>query len=180
MINLMYDKFSPDSKILDLGCGQGKDLLFLAQNGFSILGIDKSDEALDHVKNKIEELKFFKARVEKINIRDYVIEQDEFDVIICQNVLNFFNKDEAINLIKDIKTKLKVGGYILLQVFTTDDPSFKNEKKFACYFEPKELSRMFNGFDIIFCFEGTLDDKAHKGFEMPHQHGLAKIVVQKI
>ena len=180
MISLIYKKFKPASKTLDLGCGQGKDFLFLAQNGFIVHGVDKSSEAVQSVNHKIQEFSLDKASVELGDIRNYEIKKDYFDVIICHNVLNFVTKEEALKIINNIKEAIKPTGYVLMQVFTVDDPSFRKEKQLACYFEPQELGNIFSDFEIEEHFAGIIHDEAHQGFEAPHQHGIAKIVAKKI
>jgi len=179
MLDLIYKKFVPNSKILDLGCGSGEDILFLAQQGFTVLGIDKSEEAIKEITEKIKELNLANIKLEKSDIRDYIIEPEKFDVIICKNVLNFIDKDQALKIINDIKNKIKKGGYILIQVFTIEDPSFNKRNRFISYFEIKELFNLFTEFEICFYFEDIISDPGHPGFEIPHKHGVSRIIVKK-
>ena len=58
ILNLIWKSFLPGSKVLDLGCGQGSDALFLAKNNFSVTAIDSSLVAISHIKIKKNEFKF--------------------------------------------------------------------------------------------------------------------------
>ena len=45
-----------DSRILDLACGTGTDAVWLAQNGYSVFGVDISGEMLERAKQKAKDL----------------------------------------------------------------------------------------------------------------------------
>ena len=42
--NSFKDAFSPQSKLLDVGCGSGRDLAFLASLGHDCFGVDATPE----------------------------------------------------------------------------------------------------------------------------------------
>ena len=44
--------------MLDVGCGTGENALYLAQNGFSVVGVDLSTRAIVAAKAKAEEWPF--------------------------------------------------------------------------------------------------------------------------
>jgi tellurite methyltransferase len=179
ILGLIWKNFTKDGNVLDLGCGQGSDLLFLAQNNFKVVGVDNSEVAIKQIVDKATELNLDNVKAEKADVREYIIEKDFFDVISCQNVLNFVSKEEAMKVIESIKGTIKTGGYILIQVFTTEDPSISTENKFSSYFEPQELLHMFDGFRLYYYLENTILDQGHPGFESPHKHGVARIIVKK-
>jgi SAM-dependent methyltransferase len=63
----------PSCKALDIGCGTGDNSIWLAQNGFEVIGTDVSDIALDKAKEKASQAKvtcefilvdFLKNRIE--------------------------------------------------------------------------------------------------------------------
>ena len=60
--NEFIDKFaeflSPGSRILDLGCGTGEDVKFLAIRRFRVVGIDFSRKMISIAKKKVPEAKF--------------------------------------------------------------------------------------------------------------------------
>lgn len=56
-VSLIWKNFLPNSKILDLGCGQGTDSLFLSKNGFSVTAIDSSEVAINQIKIKKDKFK---------------------------------------------------------------------------------------------------------------------------
>jgi len=167
---------------LDLGCGQGKDSLFLAKKGFKITAIDLSKEAIEQIQAKIKKNK--KLHIETIckNINDYKIEENKYDFIIGIDIFQFLTDKKIVNLIKDIKNKLKNNGLIIISSFTIKDPSYKksNKKNIKYYFKPKEITNYFKDFEIIYYFEGIIKDSGHAGFPRLHKHGVVQIIARKI
>jgi 2-polyprenyl-3-methyl-5-hydroxy-6-metoxy-1,4-benzoquinol methylase len=50
-------------RILELGCGQGRDTIFFATNGLEVHAIDSSKVAIENIYQKIREKKnFFKFK----------------------------------------------------------------------------------------------------------------------
>ncbi len=178
LINSIWKYFSKDSNILDLGCGMGNDAIFLSAKNFSVTCIDKSVKTIKEIK-KLAKNYNLKITTLSGDICNYNFKSNHFDVIICQNVLQFFPKNKSLRIINKIISNIKVGGYIIISSFTIDDPSFKKEKKLASYFNLEELKKLFADLEIKYYFEGIIVDPAHPGVERPHQHGVVKIVAQK-
>lgn len=178
-IRLIWKNFLLGSSILDLGCGQGGDSLFLAKNNFSVTAIDSSDVAINQLEIKKNELCLNNLELICGDISDFEIVRNEYDVIICRNVLNFLDKKMALELINNIKNNSKIGAYIVIDVFTKNDPSFLSGNKFDCYFEEQELLEIFSGFKVVYYLENIILDHGHPSFEMPHKHGVSKIIAQK-
>ena len=88
----VIDKYKIDknSKILELGCGEGRDSIHLLKQKYNVLGIDYSSEAINTC-NKLSEGKFFN------NFKQFDIMEDimheKFDFIYSISVLNMFVED---------------------------------------------------------------------------------------
>lgn len=91
------------AKILDIGCGNGRDAFFFNKKGYSVLGIDISKKVIQRNSlKKNKNIEFKKFDIEK-NIL-----QDNFDVIYCRFFLHAINKvleNKLIDLIKNVKKK---------------------------------------------------------------------------
>ena len=179
ILSLVWKNFLPDSKILDLGCGQGVDSLFLSKNGFSVTAIDSSVVAINQIRIKKDEFKLDNLELICGNINDFNIEKDKYQIIICRNVLNFLDKDKALKILNVLLDNIQKGSYLIIEVFTKNDPSFLSDNKFDCYFEEQELLNIFSGYKIIHYLENIILDSGHPGFLSPHKHGVARIIAQK-
>ncbi len=178
-LKLVWESFPSNGHILDLGCGQGHDSLYLAKKRFKVTAIDSANVAIDQIKAKKEEFKLDNLELICGDTKDFIIEEDKYQVIICRHVLNFLNKENALELVENIKNKIKVNSYIIIELFTKNDPSFSSDRKFASYFEEQELLKIFYDYKIIYYLENIILDPGHPGHTAPHKHGIARIIAKK-
>lgn len=179
MINFIWQNFISGGKVLDLGCGQGRDVIFLANQGFLVTAVDKSDVAIHQLAIKKDELGLENLNLVCRDLLEFELSKDEYQVIICRNVLNFLNKETALKIIKEMQESVQTGGYIIIEVFTKNDSSFLAENKFLSYFDEQELLKIFSDYDIAYYFENIIFDSGHPGFPAPHKHGVSKIIAKK-
>lgn len=55
LVSFMVRNYKGGERILDLGCGSGRHMYYLAQNGFKAYGCDISQEAIKHAKSLLKE-----------------------------------------------------------------------------------------------------------------------------
>ena len=111
-------------KVLDIGCGDGTISLFLASNGWSVVGFDVSKKAVDIANKNAKNLglrtncKFFLKDIEKITKIDH-----KFDLIICSEVLEHLRNDDSLLVI--LSRTLSENGLIIISVPSTNAPLYK-------------------------------------------------------
>lgn len=113
-LNFFLKKFEKKKnlKILDIGCGYGKNLKILEKYGYyNTFGIDISLEQIEIAKkNNIK-------NVECINAIDFLKNSKEkYDVILLIDVLEHIELEESIELIKLINKSLNENGSLYIQV----------------------------------------------------------------
>jgi len=118
--NLCYEimRLKPPTKpykVLDIGCGEGKDAVFLARNGYNVTAFDISEQGLskarklaDHCGVKVD---FFKA-----DIRDFRLETD-FDIIFSSGVFHYIPQEQRSNVIESLKKHTTSNGINVINVF---------------------------------------------------------------
>lgn len=108
-------------KLLDLGCGQGRDAIALARLGYSVTGIDNSKVGIDQM-NQIGQLENLNivGQVEDIYGFDHF---EEFDIILLDSMFHFAKKDreKEIGLIKKIVTDIRKGSLMIVCIQDTGD-----------------------------------------------------------
>lgn len=136
VINFISDyKVTKQDRILDLGCGEGRDAICLLEKGYNVLAVDYSLSVIDMC-NKLSNNKY------KEHFRQFDIIEDEieekFMYIYSIAVLHMFVLREHRNkFLSFIKTHLAENGRCLLcvlgdgkQNYTTDiKEAFKNTKR---------------------------------------------------
>ena len=96
--------------ILEIGCGSGGLLAYLARRGFShALGIDISAEQVDLAQRR-------GVRAQQANVLEYLPQhQAAFGAIVAVDVLEHLNRDELVALAPMLWQALTPGGRLLIQ-----------------------------------------------------------------
>lgn len=116
---IKYMQLKKSQKILDLACGHGRHANRLAQRGYDVTGIDKSEEFLQEARKRAEnfevEPKFIQADMRKL---DY---QEEFDrVILMFTAFGYFDDKMNLQVLKNINSALKPGGVFCFDIMNRD------------------------------------------------------------
>ncbi len=153
-------------KALVLAMGEGRNAIFLAENGFDVDGCDISEVAVEKSKflaarNNVQ-LNAFVADLEK-----YKIPTNKYDLITC---IYYTQK----NLIPQIKDGLKKGGMVLFETYTIDQLKYGNDapgpKNPAYLLKHNELLDFFRDFHLLYYREG----------EIAPDKSVASLIAQKI
>ena len=112
---LMKGRYKPAERILDAGCGNGRNMHWFIQNKYAIFGIDLNEEAISLLKNKYPEMpsdRFTVSALESTSFPD-----NYFDHIICSAVLHFANSTVQFNkMMSEIVRILKPGGSLFIRM----------------------------------------------------------------
>lgn len=142
-------------KILDIGCGNARNLLVFANHGFECFGMDFSGEMLkraeEFAKKKVFNVKLIKAWAEKLPYGD-----NFFDYALSIAVLHHLNKAEQAEALNEMRRVLKNGGKAIITVWNKFSPKFwkyllKKEILIPWHVKGKVYQRyyyMFNFFEL--------------------------------
>jgi 2-polyprenyl-3-methyl-5-hydroxy-6-metoxy-1,4-benzoquinol methylase len=138
----------PKGKALDMATGEGRNAVFLAQNGFEVDAVDISEKGLKKVK-KIAREKGVKINTFLVDLDQYQIEKERYDLIA-----NFYFLKRR--LIPRIKKGLKKGGKVIFETYLLEHRTLgTGGPKQAKYFlKPNELLHLFQDFRVLFYREG--------------------------
>lgn len=112
------------NKVLDIGCGYGKNSIYLAENGFSVYSIDISSQAIEWLKTYIEKKSINNITVLKGDINNLPFENNYFDAIICLSVLHHQCIKQIENSISEIYRVLKPEGCLIFDFMSIEDDSY--------------------------------------------------------
>ncbi|MDQ3816685.1 MAG: class I SAM-dependent methyltransferase, partial [Acidobacteriota bacterium] len=93
---LLKGRFDPRMRILDAGCGSGRNLAYFLREGFDVCAVDLSAEAVAHVRSLARTLA---PRLPAENIRQEPVERmsfedGSFDAVLSSAVLHFARDEE--------------------------------------------------------------------------------------
>ena len=134
-------------KTLDLGCGSGRNSLYLNQKGFDVTAWDKNPMSISNL-NKIieaEGLKNITADVVDLNTLHF---DGEYDFILSTVVMMFLERNTIPGLISNMQRCTKVGGYNLI-VAAMDTEDFPCTVGFPFAFTEGELSHYYAGWELL-------------------------------
>ena len=98
--------------VLDLGCGTGTISNYLTHKGFSVIGIDSSEEMLEIAKAKVCG-NFYKKGLENFSFNE------EFDTIVSHDAINHLLDENALKkCFQNCYNSLKKDGLLLFNVLT--------------------------------------------------------------
>lgn len=136
-------------KALDLGCGGGRNALFLQQQGFEVTAFDKNSDSINKLKTIIAEellnkIQAFVADAQEIKLRE------QYDLIIATVVLMFLDAKAISGVINSMQTHTQSGGYnlIVCAIDSEDYPLSAHQLPFGFGFKPNELANYYQGWQI--------------------------------
>ena len=108
--------------VLDVGCGTGENAFYLAQNGFSVVGVDLSTRAIVAAKAKAEEGKL-KIDFRLANALSLEFESGRFDNIIDSGLFHTFTDNDRISFAREIARVLTPNGKYFMLCFNDKEPT---------------------------------------------------------
>src|ERR1700730_16823707 len=110
---LLKGSLTPEMRMLDAGCGGGRNLIYFLRSGFDVFGVDQSTESISHIRALASTLaphlpssNFRVEPVERMSFADA-----EFDVVISSAVLHFArNEEHWQSMVSEMWRVLKPGG----------------------------------------------------------------------
>ncbi len=176
-------KIEKAEKILDLGCGAGRHIVYLAEKGFKTYGIDAAKEGIRMTKKSLKE-RGLRANLRIGNIFNKLpYPNDFFDAVIGVQVLQHGRIRQIKSAIKEIERILRPEGLLFLTLCgryskgkirycivktaqkiapRTYKPTIGNEAGLTHYiYDKREIQKHYKNFKII---DFWLDDKDYYCF----------------
>jgi tellurite methyltransferase len=147
--NQWLEQVLPDlepGRALDLACGSGRDSVFLAGFGWSVLAVDLLSDALD--KGRDLECRYLRQQAEPIHwlcadIEDVGFEPGQlFDLIV---IFRFLHRP----LLLQAQRWLQPGGNLLLETFTPQHHQRHGRPRLDRTLEPEEASTLLPELEIL-------------------------------
>lgn len=134
-------------RVLDLGCGNGRNSLYLAANGFDVTAWDKNPMSIANLQRvaEAEGLNNLQSDVRDLNSLKF---DGEYDFILSTVVMMFLEPTTIARLIDNMQRCTKSDGYNLI-VAAMDTEDFPCTVGFPFAFREGELSGYYAGWEIV-------------------------------
>jgi SAM-dependent methyltransferase len=135
----------PGGRVLDLACGSGRHLLWLAERGFSVTGVDRDAEALAALRDAGETV------VADIENGPWPLPGRRFDAVVITNYL-------WRPLLPDVLAALEpAGGVLIHETFADGNETVGRPARPEFLLRHGELLEMARGLRVVGYEDGFLD-----------------------
>ncbi len=164
------------SKILEVGCGEGQNALYLAGKGYQVDAFDLSEHGIAKLKHRCE--------LSKTHLNAFVADlttyqfQQTYDMILCFGTLHFVEKNGWKKFISAAKEHTNIGGVHIMQIFTDTVPASKDIAPFAIGLaKDEEIKESYSDWEIL-QFQSYVFEDEHPNVPK-HMHASNKIVARR-
>ncbi len=142
----------PKAKILDIGCGPGRDAKYFTELGFNVTGLDISEKMIELAKREVPNADFMVMDIENLNFA-----KNQFDAAWASASLLHVPKDKIPAVLQSIHNILKDEGIFFIALRKglgeemLPDNRYGGVEKFWVYFDEDELHDYLKkaGFEIL-------------------------------
>lgn len=146
--------------LLDLGCGNGRDSIFFAENGVHVVGIDASNVAIEMLEQEHAGNKYLEFVCDDFVTAEALF-QKEYDYCYSRFTLHAISEKQEEQLINNVYKALKKNGLFMIEARTIHDRIFGLGEKV------EENAYIYDNHYRRFIDPEKLIDKAiNKGFKV--------------
>jgi tellurite methyltransferase len=155
-------------KLLDIGCGEGKDAVFFARCGYDVSAFDISEAGLEKTKRLADKANIH-VRTFRANLCDYRLDEN-YDILYSSGVLHYIKPELRDEVMANFKTHVNSNGIVALHVFVKKPfiiaPPGKEDHS-SLYWKSGQLFTYFHDWYIEHCTEYVFNCNSGG---IPHRH----------
>jgi tellurite methyltransferase len=164
-------------RLLDAGCGEGRNAVFFARNGYRVTAFDLAESGVEKTKRLAEEADL-QVDVFRADILEYRLRQP-FDVIFCHGCLQYIPPALRQSHFEHYKQNTTVGGLNFMSAFVKK-PFIEKAPDAETTAHPwlsGELFTHYHDWRFEFCTE-TIFDCMSSG--VPHKHAMDQLIARRV
>jgi tellurite methyltransferase len=161
--------------LLDIGCGEGRNAVFFARNGYRVTAFDTSPKGVEKTRQLAADAG---APIEAFvaDINDFRL-TTSFDVLFSGGVLQYVPPERRSDLFANYREYTSPGGLNVLSVFVKKPFIGKapDAEKTAHKWVSGELLTYYHDWKMEFCTEELFDCMSSG---VPHQHAISRMIAR--
>jgi SAM-dependent methyltransferase len=113
------------SPVLDVGCGFGDNAIFLARNGYDVVGVDYVPEAVEEARKRAAEAGDLPGTISFAvgDVYSHGLPDGSFQTLLDSAVFHCMGDDDAQRkYVESVSTAVAAGGQLVLICFSDDNP----------------------------------------------------------
>ncbi|WP_315834543.1 class I SAM-dependent methyltransferase [Bradyrhizobium prioriisuperbiae] len=123
-LHAIVDSFFVQGTVADIGCGSGREVAWLAANGFPAQGFDASDGLLAEARRRYPQLSFRHAELPDMD----GIAPASFDNVLCETVIMHLEHAAIAPSVRRLLDIAKPGGVLYLSWRVTPDADLRDKQ----------------------------------------------------
>ena len=165
--------------VLELGCGEGKDAVFFAKNGYRVTALDLSERGLEKARSLAErhrvDIHFVKGDINSLSLRE------GYDIVFSSGVLHYLAPENRGPIMNMLKIHTSPGGLHALNVFVhkpflSPAPDLEEAERQVAPWYSGELNRHYADW-LLHQTEEVIFDCCSGG--IPHRHCMNVLIAEK-
>jgi SAM-dependent methyltransferase len=137
-----FHRFLPSGKIIDIGCGAGRDTRFFLENGYQYIGIDASKEMLKVAQRLNPDAEFLQMDMFNLDFPP-----KSFDGFVAIASILHISKKNAVQVFENIRKIVKKDGIGLILVREGDGEIVEKDGRFFSLYRENEFLGMLKKSD---------------------------------
>lgn len=164
-------------KILDIGCGEGKDAVYMAKKGYTVTAFDLTESGIEKTKRLAKEFGVrINAYIDDINTFET---NDRFDIIYSSGTLQYLKENNIRPFFEKIRKLTNPHGINYFNVFVEKPflapaPDWDKEEK---YWKTGDLFSWYTDWKIYYIDEKIFECSSSN---TPHFHCMDTILAEKM
>lgn len=140
MVKLAVDGQISPGRAITLGCGVGRETIYLAKNGFDVIGLDFSPTAIKRARRRAQS-EGVKVSFVLDDLTDLQHVSGTFDLITDFGALNDMNQEARDLYMGNVLPLTHTGSHYLLMCFDNKLPIEEVRERFGDYFSVELLDK---------------------------------------
>ena len=165
-------------RVLDPGCGEGKNSIYFAHRGASVRAFDISRKAIENAKKAWPDEKNIHWEIADVERVEFL--KEDHDIVVSYGLFHCLRSQDKISeIIKKLKWTTKKGGYQIVCAFNDRFQDLSAHPGFT----PTLLNHdfylgAFSDWEVINVSDSDLEE-THPHNNLKHKHSLTRLIARK-